>query len=89
LRKLPAYVAFPDRFKALEVERLRGFKPAAAASDELISGGTGTAVDVRFGIDCVNTCGNAVVKERVQMNASFNCILVFQPHWQLKNSLLD
>ncbi len=75
MRKLPAYVAIPDRFNALEVERLREFKPAAAASDELISGGTGTAVDARFGIGCVNKFGNAAVKERVQMNAAFNCIL--------------
>jgi hypothetical protein len=73
LRKLPLYVAFPDRFNELEVARLRGFKPAAAASDELIFGGTGTAVDVRLDIECVNNCDSALVNERVQLNAAFKC----------------
>ncbi len=73
LRKLPLYVAFPDRFTELEVERLRGFRPAAAASDELIFGGTGTAVDARLDIECVKNCDRAVVNERVQLNAAFKC----------------
>ncbi len=73
LRKLPVYVAFPDRFNELEVERLIGFKPAEAASDELIFGGTGTAVDVRLDIECLNNCYSVVVNERVQLNAAFNC----------------
>jgi hypothetical protein len=77
LRKLPVYVAYPDRFNALEVERLRGFKPAAAASDGLIFGGTGTAVDARLDIECVNNCGCAVVNERVHLNAAFNCNRAF------------